>query len=147
MDPFILAHCVKISSPPSRKSAKFWSIRELRTSFTTESTENSHRNTDLNTKSSKKQIARTFFNFKNSFASFRVFREIRVRARSLPFSFFLFLFSALSGKIGPDRYAVARRAKISTLARQTSFHSRKFRISRQPLPFFPRSCRRHSSSF
>jgi len=39
-------------------------IRQLRTSFTTEDTENSQRNTDLNTKSSKKTDHATIFKFK-----------------------------------------------------------------------------------
>jgi len=56
-----------------------WFIWKRRTSFTaedtedTEDTENSQRNTDLNAKSSKKQSARTFFNFKKFICVFSCF--------------------------------------------------------------------------
>ena len=64
-----------------RKSPEKSSIRELRTRFTTEDTENSQRKTDISAKISKNRSREHFLILKISFASFRVFREIRVRAR------------------------------------------------------------------
>jgi len=70
-------------------------------------TQKTHRETRILTQKAVKNRAHEhFLILKNLFASFRVFREIRVRARSLPFSsFFLFsvflrLFCAPSGEIG-----------------------------------------------
>ena len=98
---------------------KYWSIRELCTRFTTEDTENAQRNTDLNAKRSENRSREHFLILKISFASFRVFREIRVRTRSLPFflSFFSVCFRELlcvfSGKTpNLDWYAHAGRGKF-----------------------------------
>ena len=76
--------------PVSDAAFSFWSARELGTSFLPlktlkENTERKHEKLEkmrISPKGGQKYF--------RSFAAFRVFREIRVRARSLPFFFFFF---------------------------------------------------------
>ena len=75
----------KSEAEKPRSSFFDWFIRELRTSFTTEDTENAQRNTEFQTRKARKNadLATCFLKFISSL--FRAFRKIRVRKIFLSF--------------------------------------------------------------
>jgi len=116
-----------------KKRRSFW---QLRTSFTTEYTETSQRNTDINAKRSKNRSCKHFLIFENPFASFGVFRKIRVRARLLClFSFFSVCFcvsSALS-VVKSDQIGTRLPEELKKKETHKTFHQTDVKTASAPI--------------